>query len=138
MPCNVLIDSESVRGPSEYEQTTPAELEVFDLEPELVEAMRDAYWRYMDYLELVIPPFDGAQAEKDQIQYPGYLAGQNGERPVFDNSIAAQFMSDVAGLPYEQAFRFCIKVELAQWRMGLLNVQKRLTIPSKPNKTKHN
>ncbi len=135
MPCNVLIDSEAVRGPNEYEQTTPAELEVFDLEPELVEAMRDAYWRYMDYLELIMPPFDGAQAEKDQKEHPGYIAGQNGERPVFENSIAAQFMSDVAGLPYEQAFRFCIKVELAQWRMGLLNVHKP---PIPPARTKQN
>jgi hypothetical protein len=123
MSIAVFINSESEHGPNETEQTTPAELEVFNLNPELIPALRDGMWRYMDYLGLVVPPFLGEQFLADRRDYPGYGAGKNGATLIFSNNTAAQFMSDVAGLPYDQAYRFCIKVEMAQWRIGLITAR---------------
>lgn len=115
------IASDTDREHEDYDSSTPAELEVFDLDPDLLGDLYEAYNRYIDYLG--IAGMDEEQAEKDRKKFPGYHAGENHGMAVFCNFKGAEFFRDACGLPYGQSYRYLVKIEMAQWRVGLIDYQ---------------
>jgi len=118
-----LIDKEEDRACADYEQISAAELEVFELRPELAEDLHDGFSRYMDFLDLVSPPEDGPRADADRKAYPQFAPTRSeAGKVIYSNYDAAKFMQTVCGLPYDQAYRFNVKIEMAQCRMGIIEL----------------
>ena len=80
---------------------------MFDLRSELVPNLADAYQKYEDRAGPV-EPF----ARNANVVNIGPVLN-------FDNREAAALMSNECGLPFDLAYRFCLKCEIAGWRCGL-------------------
>lgn len=120
-----LIATERDRSEGGVWETTPAEVEVFGLDADLIPQLIDAQSRYERMVGIERPNTDEEreQAERDRQAYPDYLTrpGESG-RPALDERLAALFMHHVCGLPYAQAHAWQRKCEMAEWRLGLINV----------------
>lgn len=116
----MFLASEADRRLEDYDSITPAELEVFDLDRHLIGDLYEAYNRYFDYLGIVSPAMDEERAEADRREHPSYFPREVNGVPEFSNYLGARFMHDVCGLPYEQSYRYLVKIEMAQWRVGLI------------------
>lgn len=118
-----FIDDESQRHGGGVWQTTPAELEVFGLDRNLVLALIEAHYRYelMVGIVLATTAEEHEQAEIDQAAYPEYLPKRDEKGGlIFDEYLAARFMHKVCGLPHGQAYAWLCKCYMTERRLGLV------------------
>ncbi len=116
-----VIEHEGLRGRGDHGTLSRAEIEVFGIIPALDDALDDAHTRYEGFLGLVdglSDDFDG-QVEADREQHQEYLPGSIEDLPFYDPRLAALFMQEVCGLPYDQCWAWVWKQEFVLWREGL-------------------
>ncbi len=119
-----VIDHEGLRGRGEHYKLSRAEVEVFRIDPSLAVALNEAMTRYEGLVGLVSglsEEFD-RQVEADREEHQDYLQESGEDRPLLDPSLAAPFMHEVCGLPYDQCWAWVWKQEFMLWREGLINL----------------
>ena len=117
----IILDSEDDRGPFDFSSPSRAELEVFNLIPELCEALNLAFCRYM----LMVGYHssgnkeDERQCEADTAAFASYMHQCQTPDPCMDANLCALFINKICGLPFDQGYAWHRKVEAQEWRFGL-------------------
>lgn len=117
-----LLDSESDRQIGEHWSLTRAEMEVFNIDPDLAEALEDGLNRFMVAVEHASTDNAGLrQAEQDRKAWPEYkrFVPEPGGSSTFECADAVEFMVAVCGLPRDQAVGWYWRYDARCLRDGL-------------------
>lgn len=117
-----LLDSESERQIGEHWSLTRAEMEVFNIDPDLAPDLEAALFRFLAMIGHVsMDEAERRQAEADRKAWPGYErhVAKDGEGSDFDCTDAVNFMVKVCGLPMDQAVGWYWRWDARLLRDGL-------------------
>ncbi len=116
-----FLVNETDRKPGDYWTLSHAEVEAFGINPDLVEKLEKAKYRY-EIMAGIIQASESnrLEATRDRLRYSKFVRKSKGKDgiTVADDALCAAFMSLVCELPFDQCFVYMRRWEILLCRTG--------------------